>query len=77
MICTQHGKDIETVCNWCGKQLCKKCFSKTDGKKRFCSNCVAQIGDLIKEKQLEKIKDMDKKDSSDEYFNFSKLKVRE
>ena len=77
MLCSQHGKDIETVCNWCGKQLCKKCFSKTDGKKKFCTSCTSQIGDLIKAKQIEKMKEVDKEEKNQEYFNFSKLKVRE
>ncbi len=77
MRCSKHNKDYIAVCTWCGKQMCRMCISKTDGKKAYCSSCVAQIGDLLKKKQIETIKKEDaleKKQAPNDYFNFSSLK---
>ena len=78
MICSLHGKEIESSCQWCGKGLCKKCVIKSDGKKRYCSGCADVVGDMLKKKQLNRIKEESaaEKKSKTEYFNFSTLKPR-
>lgn len=79
MICPKHNKDITANCTWCGKGMCRLCISRTDGKKIYCRTCVDQIGDFIKDKQLRVIKEEAKKEVPErtQYFNFSKLKMRE
>jgi hypothetical protein len=76
MRCSQHGKDLIAVCTWCGKQMCKLCIKKTDGKKAYCAQCVAQIGDMLQKKQIETIRKEDaaEKKQTTDYFNFSGLK---
>jgi len=76
MRCTKHGKDVISVCTWCGKEMCRLCITKTDGKKTYCSSCVNEIGDMLKKKQLETIRkeDAQEKRAPQEYFNFSALK---
>lgn len=39
----RHGKKIIGKCMWCGKQLCKMCDFKNDGKKFYCSDCLEKI----------------------------------
>jgi hypothetical protein len=76
MKCQQHSKEVTAVCQWCGKQLCKLCIKKTNGKKAYCSACVGHIGDMIHNKQVDIIKKEDaaEKKQSNDYFNFSSLK---
>ncbi|MBW3022964.1 hypothetical protein KY308_02585 [Candidatus Woesearchaeota archaeon] len=77
MKCLKHNKDVEGVCTWCGKELCKMCISKTDGRKKYCSSCVNEIGDLIKKKQIDKIREeeaQEKQAPSAGYFSFDSLK---
>ncbi len=77
MKCRIHNKDVLAVCEWCGKELCRRCISKTNGKKAYCTDCAVKMEDFIKRKQVEKIQQEEKENeeaSSQEYFNFSALK---
>ena len=79
MRCSKHNKDVIGVCTWCGRELCRLCISKTDGSKKYCSSCVGNIGDLIKKRQIDKIKEIDskeKKQVSNDYFSFDSLKIK-
>ena len=79
MRCSKHNKDFLGVCTWCGKELCRLCISKTDGNKKYCDVCVREIGDLIKKRQLEKIKEQEAqepKQESTEYFSFDSIKAK-
>jgi len=80
MKCQRHNKETIGVCTWCGRELCRLCISKTDGSKKYCSHCVNEIGDLIKKRQIDKIKEEDekeKKSSPPGYFSFDSLKIKE
>lgn len=43
MRCTEHRKDFEGDCTWCGKKLCEYCIAKTEGRKFYCEHCTAQL----------------------------------
>jgi len=79
MKCSKHNKDFIGICTWCGKELCRLCISKTDGSKKYCSNCVNQIGDMIKKRQIDKIKEEESKETKSQpskYFSFDELKIK-
>jgi len=56
--------------------MCRLCISKTDGKKAYCAQCAEQIGDFLKKKQIDKIKEEEAKETkkNQSYFNFGSLK---
>lgn len=56
MKCEKHHGLIIVACQWCGKQLCRECIAKTDGKKAYCQECSTKIGTYIQQKQLDQIK---------------------
>ena len=79
MRCSKHNKEITGVCTWCGREMCKLCISKTDGNKKYCSHCVGSIGDMIKQRQIDKIKEEEKKEpkrAGSGYFSFDSLKIK-
>lgn len=77
MRCERHNKDVVTNCQWCGKDLCKLCIAKTNGKKAYCVSCSQRVGDMITKKQVEQIKEEEKQERkssiSNDYFDFSSL----
>ena len=81
MKCKKHNKDILTNCQWCGKDLCRLCIAKTDGRKAYCANCASHIGVFLQKKQINKIKEEEKREQklavSNEYFDFSAIKRTE
>ena len=48
--CFDHGKSYVGLCTWCGKQLCSKCISKTEGRKQYCGKCAQQLYEYEAEK---------------------------
>ncbi len=71
MRCQRHSKECTGVCTWCGRQLCRLCIGKTDGKKMYCVDCSGKIGDLVKEKQLDVIRK--ENEPKTKYFDFSRV----
>lgn len=43
MRCTQHKRDFQGPCNWCGKKLCEMCVAKHEGKKYYCEHCAVSL----------------------------------
>src|SRR3989344_498494 len=46
MECFDHGKEIVGLCGWCGKQMCPSCIGRQDGRKKYCRDCAAKMGNF-------------------------------
>lgn len=43
MRCTEHKREFNGPCNWCGKKLCEMCIAKQEGKKYYCEHCAVSL----------------------------------
>jgi hypothetical protein len=43
MRCTEHKREFNCPCNWCGKKLCEMCIAKQEGKKYYCEHCAVSL----------------------------------
>jgi len=50
MRCTQHRKEFQGACNWCGSKLCELCVAKQEGKKVYCETCAVRLVPFVREK---------------------------
>lgn len=50
MRCTQHRKDFQGACNWCGSKLCELCIAKQEGRKVYCETCAVRLVPFVREK---------------------------
>ncbi len=50
MRCTNHRREFEGACNWCGKKLCEMCIAKQEGKKVYCEACAVTLVPYKREK---------------------------
>ncbi|MEK6968582.1 MAG: hypothetical protein AABX51_08205 [Nanoarchaeota archaeon] len=46
MNCFDHGKEFTGLCGWCGKQVCPGCIGRQDGRKKYCRDCAAKMGNF-------------------------------
>ena len=51
MECFDHGKEMEAMCGWCGKNLCPNCVGRQDGRKKYCRDCATKMGDFRPKEQ--------------------------
>ncbi len=46
MQCFDHQMEFVGLCGWCGKQVCPRCIGRQDGRKKYCRECAAKMGDF-------------------------------
>ena len=50
MRCTEHRREFQGPCNWCGKKLCEMCVAKQEGRKFYCEHCAVSLVPYEREK---------------------------
>lgn len=43
MRCTNHKREFDGACNWCGKKLCEMCVAQQQGRKIYCEHCAVAL----------------------------------